>query len=255
MGEHDTWFHLLPGVRNLDAAISQSLGHGILGSSSDHSPHVIMSLGVTALLVFLAISYRAQRDATPDGGAIPDRRLSIRSFVELIAEQAYGLCEGIMGRTAARYFLPLIGTLAFFILLSNLAGLVPGFLPPTDQLSTVFPAALVVFFATHIYGVKRNGVRAYFGHMMGPMRVLAPLIFLIELISHLARPLSLSLRLFGNMVGDHKVLLVFMSLAPLLVPIPVMVLGIIVCVVQTLVFCLLSVVYIGMAIEDMHAHH
>ena len=83
----------------------------------------------------------------------------------------------------------------------------------------------------------------------------APLIFPIELISHLARPLSLTLRLFGNMVGDHKVLTIFLGFGIVIVPIPVMILGIIVCVVQTLVFCLLSTVYIGMAIEDLHEHH
>jgi F-type H+-transporting ATPase subunit a len=91
--------------------------------------------------------------------------------------------------------------------------------------------------------------------MMGPLWWLAPLIFLIELIGHLARPLSLTLRLFGNMVGDHKVLSIFLGFQILFVPLPVMVLGMIVCVVQTLVFCLLSVVYIGMAIEDLSHDH
>ena len=91
--------------------------------------------------------------------------------------------------------------------------------------------------------------------MMGPMLFLAPLVFPIELISHLARPLSLTLRLFGNMVGDHTVLTIFLGFGILLVPLPVMFLGTIVCVVQTLVFCLLSVVYISMAIEDLHEHH
>jgi F-type H+-transporting ATPase subunit a len=87
------------------------------------------------------------------------------------------------------------------------------------------------------------------------MLVLAPLILVIELISHCVRPISLALRLFGNMVGDHMVLGIFLGLVPWIVPIPIMVLGTIVCVVQTLVFCLLSVVYISLAIEDLsHAH-
>jgi len=143
--------------------------------------------------------------------------------------------------------------MAFFILFGNLLGLVPGLLPPTDVISTNIVLAVIVFFATHIYGIRKNGFE-HIRHMMGPMALLAPLIFPIELISHLARPLSLTLRLFGNMVGDHKVLTIFLGFG-ILLPLPVMVLGIIVCVVQTLVFCLLSTVYIGMAIEDLHEHH
>ena len=253
MEGHETWFHFIPGVRQLDVAISESLGHGILGSTAQHSPHVIMGIAVVVFITILAILYRTQRDASPDGGAVPDEKLSARNFVELLCEQAYGLCEGAMGASAARYFFPLIGTLAFFIFFSNIAGLFPGLLPATDSLSTTLPAALIVFFATHIYGFKKNGIE-HFKHMGGPMPFLAPLIFPIEVISHIARPMSLALRLFGNMVGDHMVLAIFLGLAPLVVPVPALMLGTIVCIVQTLVFCLLSVVYIGMAIEDLHAH-
>lgn len=114
--------------------------------------------------------------------------------------------------------------------------------------------ALLVFFATHIYGIKEHGM-AHIKHMAGPVLVLAPLIFVIELISHLARPLSLSLRLAGNMIGDHKALAIFLGLVPIAVPIPILALGMIVCIVQTLVFCLLSAVYVGMAIEHAEEGH
>ena len=244
----------LPGVKALDEAISATFGAGVLNpATTGTATHVIMSIVVSLVVIVLAFLYSVKRKAAGDT-VIPERELNARSVVETICEATFGLMEGIMGREAAKSFLPLIGTLAFFILFGNLAGLVPGLLPPTDVISTNLVLALIVFFATHIYGVKKNGLE-HFKHMMGPMLFLAPLVFPIELISHLARPLSLTLRLFGNMVGDHTVLTIFLGFGILLVPLPVMFLGTIVCVVQTLVFCLLSVVYISMAIEDLHEHH
>ena len=115
----------------------------------------------------------------------------------------------------------------------------------------------LVFLATHYYGLREQGF-GHIKHMFGPVAWLAPLIFVIELISHLARPVSLSVRLAGNMIGDHKALSIFLGLVPFLIPVPIMALGLIVCLVQTLVFCLLSTVYIGLAIEhhpeEEHAH-
>lgn len=244
----------LPGVQALDQAISATFGRGVIDpSTTGNATHVIMSILVSLFVMLLAALYAARRKMAADT-LIPERTLNARSVVETICEAAFGLMEGIMGREAARSFLPLIGTLAFFILFGNLAGLVPGLLPPTEVISTNLVLALIVFLATHLYGIKKNGLE-HIKHMMGPMRALSPLVFPIELISHFARPLSLTLRLFGNMVGDHTVLTIFLSFGLLLVPLPVMFLGTIVCVVQTLVFCLLSVVYISMAIEDLHEHH
>lgn len=243
----------LPGIAQFDEAISHALGKGFIkGDEAHSSPHVIMALFATLLVLIVAFRYAAHRKAAADS-AIPERAFNARSIVEVICDTALGMMEGVMGKEDARAFLPLIGSMAFFILFGNLLGLIPGLLPPTDVISTNIVLAVIVFFATHIYGIRKNGFE-HIKHMMGPMIVLAPLIFPIELISHLARPLSLTLRLFGNMVGDHKVLTIFLGFG-LLIPIPVMVLGLIVCVVQTLVFCLLSTVYIGMAIEDLHEHH
>ena len=110
------------------------------------------------------------------------------------------------------------------------------------------------FLAYNYWGIRQHGLVAHLKHFAGPILWLAPLMIPIEIISHLARPLSLSLRLMGNMVGDHSVLVIFLGLVPLLVPVPIMVLGTIVCIVQALVFCLLSVVYIGLAIEHHDEH-
>ena len=246
--------YLIPQIKEFDHTLTEQLGDGLLmGTKSHGSAHIIMAILVTIFTLYIALSYRSRRAKAADS-AFPETSFNARSFVEILCESILGMMEGVMGKEAARYFFPLIGTMAFFILFSNLAGLIPGLTPPTDVISTNVVMAVIVFLATHIYGLKKNGVE-HVKHMMGPILVLAPLILVIELIGHFARPLSLTLRLFGNMVGDHKVLSIFLGFGVFFVPLPVMVLGTIVCIVQTLVFCLLSVVYIGMAIEDLHAEH
>src|SRR5206468_10079146 len=104
-----------------------------------------------------------------------------------------------------------------------------------------------VFVMTHVFGLREHGV-AYLKHFMGPVLWLAPLMIIIELISHIARPISLSLRLMGNILADHKVVFSFFTLVPLLVPVPFLLLGCLVAVIQTLVFCILTMVYISMAV-------
>lgn len=256
IGDHETWFHLIPGVRELDHALAERLlidGKGWIFDTPIHRfPHIYTALLVLVLLVIIGLMYRAQVQG--DAGIVPQKRFGLRSVVDGITDFTRQQMAGIMGEKAARAFLPFIGAFAFFILFSNLIGLVPGFLPPTESVNTTAACALLVFFATHIYGFKTNGM-GHIKHMAGPVLALAPLIFVIELIGHLARPLSLSLRLAGNMIGDHMALTNFLSLTYLVVPIAILGLGIIVCLVQTLVFCLLSTVYIGLAIEPQDHHH
>jgi F-type H+-transporting ATPase subunit a len=152
-----------------------------------------------------------------------------------------------MGPKAKR-FIPLIGTLFLFILLSNLIGLVPGFASPTTNLNTNAACAVIVFSATHYYGIKENGL-VYLKHFMGPIWWLAILMVPLELVGHLVRPVSLSLRLFGNMNGDHMVLQIFSDLVPFGVPVVFIVLGMFVSFIQALVFTLLSILYISGAVE------
>jgi F-type H+-transporting ATPase subunit a len=178
--------------------------------------------------------------------------MNLRNFFEYTAESTYGMVEGAMGPENAPRFLPLIGALWLFILFGNLIGLIPGFVTPNDTLKTNVGIAVMVFLLTHYYGVKEHGL-SYFKHFLGPTPALAPLILPIELISHFARPLSLSVRLLGNMMADHKVVMSFFALVPLLIPLPFLLLGLLVCVIQALVFCTLTMVYIGMAIE--HESH
>jgi F-type H+-transporting ATPase subunit a len=155
-----------------------------------------------------------------------------------------------MGHHGLRFF-PLIATIGFFILFSNLIGLVPGFDSPTGSLNTTIAMALVVFFLTHIVGVQMQGMK-YFKQFLGPVWWLIPLMMPIEIISHLSRPLSLSVRLFGNISGGHIVVAVIFVLVPLLIPLPILILKILISIIQTLVFMLLSMMYIAGAMEEHH---
>lgn len=183
------------------------------------------------------------------------RRLSVnkpgvfQQALELFTETVGKFLDDIIGHDGRKFMAP-IGTFAVLILISNLMGLVPGLMPPTGNIIVTISLALCSFVVYNFYGVKANGL-GYIKHFMGPVLVLTPLFFPIEIISHLARPLSLSIRLFGNIFGDHQVGGVFQHLVPIVVPIPFIMLGLLVAVIQTLVFCLLSMIYIAEAVE----HH
>ncbi|GAB4262445.1 MAG: F0F1 ATP synthase subunit A [Deferrisomatales bacterium] len=251
-GHEITWGALIPGLNWIEekfAIVVEEGGHQVL-QPAHHVSNAILIVLIILCLVVIARG-KIKQDASSDEDLVPDGKLTVRNLLELMVQGILGIMHDSMGPVAPR-FLFLIGALAFFILFSNLSGLVPGFVPPTDNLNTTAACALVVFFATHYYGFKEHGV-AYLKHFVGPFWWLAWLMVPIEIISHLARPMSLSLRLFGNIMGDHKVGAIFFMLAPLAVPVFTMVLGLFVSFVQTFVFMLLSMVYISGAIE--HAEH
>lgn len=258
MGEHGTWFDYLNRFswwQSINEKAEHAFGRGwkALAFQDSHFTltHVLVTLVVLGFVVFGATRFKSGF-AAADGGLVPPRKMNLRNFFEIMTESVYGMVEGAMGEKNAKRFFPLVGTLWFFILFGNLIGLVPGFISPNDTLKTNVALAGTVFFATHIYGVKEHGL-AYFKHFLGPMPALAPLMLPIELVSHLARPLSLSLRLMGNMVADHKVVFSFFTLVPFLVPLPFLLLGILICLVQAIVFCTLTMVYLSMAVE--HEEH
>jgi len=257
MPEHSSWFNfILPNFEEILANFRATIGLSYLNGASAEIQYVIgFAFICTVILILVLIARNKYKNI--ETALIPDGRLTIRTFFESMIEGILNTLEGIMSRKAAIFFLPLIGTCAFIIFFSNFIGLVPGFLPPTSNLSTTFSMAIIIFLSTHVFGVKEHGV-GYFAHFMGPVRKwyalpLMLLMFCIEFISHLARPLSLSIRLMGNMFADHMVVGAFVGMFPIIAPIPSMLLGVVVCIVQTLVFCLLSTVYIGMAIA--HEEH
>ena len=156
------------------------------------------------MLILTAIAFAASRNVrlVPRG---------LQNVLEVVIEQFLQLIDDVIGHEGRRY-LPLIATLGLFILFGNLMGLVPGLSGPTTNLNTTAACALVTFFAYHYIGLRKQGAVTYLKHFMGPVPALAPLMVPIELISHLARPLSLTLRLFGNMTGGHILLAIIFFL-------------------------------------------
>jgi len=213
---------------------------------------VLGAIVVVAFLAFGAYRYSVAVGPAAGDGLVPPPRFGLRNLFEMLSDTVFNLMEGVMGEKEARRYLPVIGTLFFFILFSNLLALIPGFLPPTDSLKTNLGLAVMVFVLTHVLGVRAHGPK-YFKHFLGPWLPLAPLMLPIEIISHIARPVSLAMRLLGNISADHAVVLAFFGVIPLLVPVPFLVMGVFVSVVQAVVFSLLSTVYIGSAIA--HEEH
>lgn len=165
-----------------------------------------------------------------------------------------GLEEFMIGITGeeGRDSYPLLLTVFLFVLLGNLFGLVPGFYPPTASINTTVALAIIVVAWSHVIGIKKHGAK-YIKHFLGPVPALMPLFLIIEIIGHLARVLSLTLRLFGNMMGHELVVGILLMLAgPFLVPLPIMAMGILVSLIQAIVFFLLPTMYIAGAIEEAH---
>jgi F-type H+-transporting ATPase subunit a len=203
--------------------------------------HVAYTWFLAVILIVCSLLATRRRALNPSG---------FQNVMEVILEGINKLLMDTMGHEGKRFF-PLIATLGLFILSSNLLGLIPGFESPTGNLNTTVSMAIAVFAMTHIVGVQIHGIK-YVKQFLGPVWWMAPLMLPIELISHLSRPVSLSIRLFGNIEGGHIVLLVLAMLVPLLVPLPVIVLKIMISVIQTIVFMLLSMMYIAGAMEGAH---
>lgn len=212
-----------------------------LGISEAGADAVVYTWLIMVALLLLSLSATKGMKAVPSG---------IQNFMEVIVGGIENMLVETMGEKGKPFF-PLIATLALFILISNLVGLVPGFFPPTANINTTAACAVVVFVATHIVGVKEHGF-GYIKHFLGPIMWLAPMMFFIEVIGHFSRVISLTLRLFGNMNGHELVLIIFFGLAPFLVPLPMMLMGVLVSFIQAFVFMLLAMIYIQGSLE--HAH-
>lgn len=203
----------------------------------------------TAVMLYLIASFGAVSYLISRRLELIPNKIS-QNIAEIVVEGIVNFTEETMGHHGKRYF-PLIATFGIYILISNLLGLIPGLLPPTANLNTTAGLALVVFVSTHVIGVREHGLK-YFKQFIGPVWWLAPLMIPIEIVGHLVRPFSLSLRLFGNMMGHELIVGILMVLAPFLMPLPIQVLGILVSFIQAFVFCLLSMMYIGSALEEAH---
>jgi F-type H+-transporting ATPase subunit a len=249
-----TFLNWIPGYEEFNSQASAKLA-SISGMPVNGITHLVFAV-IAMTVVFGLVAVTRASWGSDSNPVIPQGKFSIRNAVETIMDATLNFGEMVLGsRKQARRFMPLIGALAFYIFFMNTLGLFPFFTPATDNLNITAPPAIIVFFITHYIGVKENGFH-YLEHFLGPkiggMFILAPLFIPLEIISHVARPVSLSLRLMGNMIGDHAVLAVFGSM---FVTLPFLGLGLIVCTVQTLVFCVLSLVYIALSLEHSEEGH
>ena len=211
-------------------------------------PHNV-SYGILAsvILIIVALSVRSSLRLVPKG---------FQNFVEMIVEAIYNLVDENIGHHFTKTFFPFICTIFIYILLCNFMGLIPGFASATANVNTNAAMAIPVFLATHWYGIKVHGPK-YLNHFLGPIRSLAALplmilMFFVEFIGHLARPVTLTVRLFGNMTGKHIILIVLGIISPWVVPTAILGLGVLVSVVQAFVFALLSTLYLAGAVEEAH---
>lgn len=213
-----------------------------LGHFAHAYPHVIYSWFVILLLIIFAVL------ATRKIEMIPTKA---QNFFEILISGMEEFMVDITGEEG-RWFFPIIATIFIYIATCNLLGLVPGFYPPTASINTTAACAIPVFLFTHFIGIKYHGIR-YIKHFLGPVWWLIPIILPIELIGHLARILSLSFRLFGNITGHELVLaILFMLAGAFFAPLPIMAMGIFVALVQAFVFFLLSIMYFAGAMEEAH---
>jgi F-type H+-transporting ATPase subunit a len=219
----------------------------------------IPPLAAVAASVLLTLLVAWRVGATVSGDAlIPDPRISLRNFVEVLFEGVCSLAEQAIGPDWRRY-MPYLGTLGLFILVSNLLNLVPGFGAPTGFIETNLSWAIIAVLTAELAAIRVQGFVGWAKHMAPGPIWLAPLIFPIEFFSHLVRFFSLTIRLTANMFADHTLLSMFLggfgAIIGLLVPWLVLGLGLFVCFVQAFIFTFLAMLYIGMGIEDSHESH
>lgn len=264
-----TWFLLIPGVED------DSLLHAL--SIDSHGSHMfVTACFVSVLLIFWAVMARRALDkarARPGLAAFhADATMTWRNSAELYSEAILGLIREVFHGKDLRLFFPFVSGLFIYIWVCNLTSLVPGFLPPTDNINTNVGMAVIVFFLFMFVGLSRDAI-GFLKHMWGPVAIAGILLFPIEVISMLFRPVSLSLRLTGNMFGDHTVFTVMSGLLPemtaeapfivhaiawvLPVPMPFLALALLVSTIQALVFSLLSAIYVGTSVPhaDEHGDH
>lgn len=241
----------LPGLREN----AHNVGKTILGGHEvDYRglEPIFMSMLIILLLIYLASEVRGEFRNLNES-VVPEEKLTLRTFFETFFGYFYDMAKEVMGSHNAKRYFPIIGGSAGFIFFANASALIPGVNPPTSNLNVTLGCALLVFLAFNYYGIKENGL-GYLAHLAGPKWYLAPLIFPIEVFSTCVRLVTLSIRLMVNIAVDHLVASIFIGLIALFVPVPLMFLAIIVVLVQTLVFCLLSSIYIGLATEKADHH-
>lgn len=209
---------------------------------------------VSATLVFLFLAFVAftvsRRYRNPEDNVVPAGRFGLVSFFELLVEKLENLVHDVIGHGAEKH-VPILTATFIFIFFSNLIGSIPGFPPPTSTVANNAAMAGTIFIYYNYAGFKEHGI-GYLKQLAGPVVWLAWLMIPIELVGHLVRPVSLSLRLAGNITGDHMVLGIFTDMTYIIVPMIFVGLGLFVAFIQAFVFTLLSSIYIALAVSHDH---
>jgi F-type H+-transporting ATPase subunit a len=260
MDHHFSWYQFLPGYDALHRFLQENyagtvvFSNGLLPKNPQFETvhHIYAAILVAVVLMVCAVVVNS-RLRNIEARLVPDRNFSLLNFFEMVFQLLSGLMRDIIGHDYKRH-IPFVGTVALFVLFSNLLGLIPGFVPPTDNLNTTLACGLSVFVYFNLQGFRVNGI-GHLTHLANPLGAwwgwfLAPLMLPVELVGVLVRPFSLAIRLAANMIGDHKVLLAFAGVMPLLVPIPFFVLGLMVALIQTAVFTILTCVYISLHTQE-----
>lgn len=211
--------------------------------------HVATAALVAGLLIVFALSV-SRKLARTEAAITPEDGVTARNLAEAFVESMLGLAEGVIGHGAARY-VPLLASFFIFVLIANLIGLVPGFTPPTSDFNITLGLGVVSFAAYHFYGVREHGAK-YVKQFLGSVVFLYPLMFVVEIFSHMFRPISLGIRLFANLFADHQVVEIFTDLTKFGIPVIFYGLGAFVGVVQAFVFTMLSAIYIALAVSHDH---
>jgi F-type H+-transporting ATPase subunit a len=261
MPEHTSFLSYLIAMFPALGENMRNFGHSFLGHKPVDS-HGAEPVAATLLvvLILIALALKVKKDIGDfQQSVIPDDKLTVRTFFEIFIGYFYGMMKDMMGPTRAKRFFPVVGTAACFILFSNVLGMIPGFLPPTSSWNVTAGCAVVVLGTFSYYGLKEQGF-GFISHLAGPwmgwaMLPINILIFAIEFLStFIIRPITLSIRLMLNIAVDHLLLSILLGIFTLFLPIPIMILGTLVAVVQVLVFCLLTSIYIALATEGHDDH-
>jgi F-type H+-transporting ATPase subunit a len=224
--------------------IARALGIPLSPGHHAVPDHIVMILLIAILLILFALRLRGRLSVANPTPA--------QHIVEVVYDAIRNLMGQVIGSESSR-FMPLIGTLAVYILVGNLLGMVPGFISPTSNLNVTASCALCVFVYYNYQGIRKHGFIKYMKHFGGPVVYLAPFLFFIEIISHLARPFSLSVRLFGNIFAEELIIgSLNKYIFPFLVSIPVMFLALLLSTIQAFIFIMLTMVYISGAVEEPH---
>jgi len=218
-----------------------------LGAIFGHGQMLFVAHLVVVAIIMIAIAKMATKSlrAVPTG---------TQNVMEAYLGGVIAMGKDVIGEELARKYLPLVAAVGLFIFVSNVIGIIPGFEAPTSNINITLPLALLVFFYYNYEGIRENGVIKYFAHFAGSVKILAPLMFPIEIVSHISRIISLSFRLFGNIKGDDLFLWVLLMLVPFIAPLPAYLLLTFSALLQTFVFMILIYVYLAgaVAMEDDH---